>query len=74
VHSRGLEIKSVVLPVYNGKGDPLECGSYRRIKLLEHDMKVVERIFEYRIWQQIEIGDVQLGFMKGKGTTVAIFL
>jgi len=27
----------------------LECGSYRGIKLLEHAMKVVERVFEYRL-------------------------
>jgi len=39
----------VVLPIYKGKGDPMECGSYRGIKLLEHAMKVVERIFEHRI-------------------------
>jgi len=26
---------------------------------LKHSMKVVERIFEYRIWQQIEIDDMQ---------------
>jgi len=38
---------SVVLPIYKGKGDPMECGSYRGIKLLEHAMKVVERIFEH---------------------------
>jgi len=65
---------SVVLPIYKGKGDPMECGSYRGIKLLEHAMKVVERIFEYRIWQQIEIDNMQFGFMKGKGTTDAIFM
>ena len=40
---------SVVLPIYRGKGDPMEYGSYREIKLLEHAMKVVERIFEHRI-------------------------
>jgi len=39
---------SVVLPIYKGKGDPMECGSYREIKLLEHAMKVVEMISEYR--------------------------
>jgi len=50
---------SVVLPIYKGKGNPMECGSYRGIKLLEHAMKVVERIFEYRIRQQIEIDDMQ---------------
>jgi len=65
---------SVVLPIYKGKGDPIECGSYRGIRLLEHAMKVVERIFEYRIRQQIEIDDMQFGFMKGKGTTYAIFM
>jgi len=40
---------SMVLPIYKGKGDPMECGSYRGIKLLEYAMKVVERIFENRI-------------------------
>ena len=34
-------------------------------------MKVVERIFEHRIRQQIVIDDMQFGFMKGKGTTYA---
>ena len=51
----------------------MECGSYRGIKLLEHAMKVVERIFEHRIRQQIEVDDMQFRFMKGKGTTDAIF-
>jgi len=37
-------------------------------------MKVVERIFKHRIWQQIDIDDMQFGFMKGKGTTNAIFI
>jgi len=37
----------VILPIYTGKRDPMECGSYRGIKLLEHAMKVVERIFEF---------------------------
>ena len=64
---------SMVLPMYKGKGGPMECGSYRGIKLLEHAMKVVERIFEHRIRQQVEIDDMQFGFMKGKGTTDAIF-
>jgi len=57
---------SVVLSIYKGKDDPMECGSYRGIKLLEHAMKVVERIFDHRIRQQIEIDDMQFGFMKGK--------
>ena len=63
----------MVLPIYKGKGNPMECGSYRGIKLLEHAMKVVESIFEHRLLQQIEVDDMQFGFMKGKGTTDAIF-
>jgi len=35
-----------------GTANPMECGSYRGIKLLEHAMKVVERIFDHRIRQQ----------------------
>ena len=42
--------------------------------MLEHAMKVVERIFEHRIRQQIDIDDMQFGFVKGKGTTDAIFI
>jgi len=58
---------SVVLPIYKGKGDPMECGSYRGIKLLEHTMKVMETIFEQRIRQQIDIDDMQEKFRaKGK--------
>jgi len=65
---------SVVLPIFKEKRDPMECGFYRGMKLLEHAMKVVERIFEHRIWQQIETDDMQFGFIKGKGTTAAIFI
>jgi len=36
---------NVVLATYNGKGDPMKCGSYTEIKLLEHALKVVERIW-----------------------------
>jgi len=50
----------------------MKCGSYRGIKLLEHARKVEERIFEHRIQQQIDIDE--FGFVKGKGTTDAIFI
>jgi len=65
---------SVVLPVYKGKEEPVECGSYRGIKLLEHAIKMVEMIFERRIRHQIDVDDMEFGFMKGKGTTDAIVI
>ena len=30
---------NILVPVYKGKGDPLVCGSYRAIKLLEQLMR-----------------------------------
>ena len=29
------ELSSTLIPIYKGKGDPMKCGSYRAIKLLE---------------------------------------
>ena len=55
--------RSVLVPIYKGKGDPLECGSYRAIKLLEHGMKILEKVDE-----------MQFGFTPGRGTTGAIFI
>ena len=65
---------SLLVPVFKGKGDPLECGSYRAIKLLEQAMKVVERVLEGRIREQVDIDKMQFGFSPGKGTTDAIFV
>ena len=66
--------KSTLVPLYKGKGDPLVCGSYRAIKLLEQGMKVLERVLEKRIRSQVKIDDMQFGFMPGKGTMDAIFI
>ena len=41
--------RSWMVNVYKGKGDALTCGSYRGIKLLEHAMKVLERVIETRL-------------------------
>ena len=36
--------KCLMVNVYKSKGDALECGSYRGIKLTEHVMKALERV------------------------------
>ena len=66
--------RSTVVPLYKGKGNVLECGNYRTIKLLEHGMKVVERVFEKRLRKMVEIREDQYGFVAGKGTIDAIFI
>ena len=71
--SRGLKVNCGTTNLRR-ESDTMECGSYKRIKLLEQGMKVVERILECRIRQQTEIDDIQFGFMKGKETIDAIFI
>ena len=66
--------KCWMVTVFKGKGDALECGSYRGIKLLEHGMKVFERVLEARLRRNVIIDDMQFGFMPGRGTTDAIFI
>jgi len=66
--------KSWMVNVYKGKGDALECGSYRGIKLLDHVMKVLERIIEKKVRDRVSIDDMQFGFRPGRGTTDAIFI
>ena len=65
---------SELVAIYKGKGDVLECGSSRGIKLLEHGMKVAERVLERRLRQTVEIDKMQFGFRPGTGTTDAIFI
>ena len=55
--------KNIMVPVYNGKGDPLE-----------QPMKVLERVLEKRIRGQVSIDNMQFGFMPGKGTTDTSFI
>ena len=62
---------STLIPIYKDKGDPIECGSYRAIKLLEHGMKVLERVLERKLRMKV---NMQFGFMSGKGTVDVIFI
>ena len=66
--------KSLMVNVYKGKWDALECGSYRGIKLTEHVMKVLERVVENRVRGRVDLSDMQFGFRPGRGTMDAIFI
>ena len=55
-----------ILPLYKEKEDTGCCSSYRSVKLLEHGTKVVEKVFEKRPRKEVEIDEMQMGFMPGK--------
>ena len=65
---------SVMVPIYNEKGDVTNCGAYRGVKLLEHGIKIVERVLEKKIRALVEVDDMQFGFMPGRVTTDALFI
>ena len=65
---------SVVVPIFKGKGDVMSCGAYRGVKLLEHAMKIVERVLEKRIRCLVNPNKMQFGFMPGRGTIDAQFI
>ena len=56
------------------KGDSLERGNSRGLKLLEQVLKTVERILESIIREQVSIDNMQFEIMSGRGTTDGIFI
>ena len=65
---------STIVNCYKGKGDVLERGNYRGLKLTDQILKVMERVVEKLIRQKVDIDQMQFGFMPGRGTTDAIFV
>ena len=52
------------------KGNPKECSDYRTIALISHATKLMLKILQARLQQNMncELPDVQAGFRKGRGT------
>ena len=66
--------QSWTVPIYKGKGDALRCEKYRGIRLLEHGMKIFERVLEHRLRALVRIDGRQFGFVSGKSTNDALFI
>ena len=65
---------SFIINCYKGKGDATDRGNYRGLKLLEHVMKILERVLESPIRSQVDINNIHVGFMPGRSTTTAIYI
>ena len=66
--------KSDLIPIFKGKEDVRSRGNYRSIKLLEHGLEVIERIFERRLRKAVELDEIHMGFMPGRDTTDALLM
>ena len=62
-------IRSTFIPIAK-KGNTKECSNYCMIALISHASKVMLKILQVRLQQymNLELSDVQDGFMKGRGT------
>ena len=63
-----------MVPIFKGKGDAMSCGAYSGVKLLEHAMKMVEKVLERRMRRTVKVDEMQFGFMPGKGIIDAVFI
>ena len=66
--------QSTILNLYKGKGDALDRGNYRGLKLTEQVMKVLEGVLESAVRGMVDVNKLQFGFVPGRGTTDAIFI
>ena len=66
--------QSFIVSLCKDKGDALDRGSYRGLKLTQQVMKVVERIVDSLIRQLVSVHNSQFGFVPGRGTTDTIFV
>ena len=65
---------SYIINLYKGKGNALERGNYRGLKLTEHCLRVLERVLEKIGRDLVSIDEMQFGFVPGQGTTDAILI
>ena len=64
----------VAIPICKGKGDIMDCGMCRGVKLPEHAMKIVENVLQKSLQKIVMIDGMQFGFMLRKGTIDTVFI
>ena len=60
--------ESIIVSLYKGKGVALEWRNYWGLKLLDQVIKVLERMAENFLRQQMHINDMQFGHLPGRST------
>ena len=66
--------ESFILNLYKWKGESLDRGNYRGLKLTDQVMKLLERVLHSSICQMVNIDEMQFAFVPGRSTTDAIFI
>ena len=58
--------RSDFIQIYKEKGDVRSFGSYRSFKLLQHNMKVIEGLFEKQLINMVKPDEIHMRFMPGR--------
>ena len=68
--------KTIIVPIYKGKGDTRVCDNYKGISLINHVTKLYERIIENRTRALIEdrLGEEQFGYREDRSTSDPVFI
>ena len=61
-------------PIFKGKGDIRNCNCYSAVKLLEHGMKVVERVLKKRLCRIVSVDETPIGPIPERGTIDAVLI
>ena len=65
---------STIVNGYKDKGDSLERGNYRGLKLTVQILKIADRFIQKMTRQQVDIDDMHYGFMPGYLITNVTFI
>ena len=66
--------RSILVSIYKNKGDIQSCTNYWGIKLMNHTMKLWERVIEHRLRAITWVSMNQFGFMPGRSNHGSHFL
>ena len=64
--------ESFILNLYKGKGEALDRGNYRGLKLTDQVMNLLGRVLDIFIRKMVNIDNMQFLFVPGRGTTDSI--
>ena len=65
---------NIPVPFFLRIGAIWKSCCYGSVKLLEHGIKVVERVFEKRLCRIVSVDKMQFSFVPGRGTIDAVFI
>ena len=64
---------SSLVPIFKGKGDPLNPSSCRGIKLLEHAFKLYKKVLDGRLPEVVDTDKMQYRLMPERGAVDVVF-